>query len=169
MNRVLRAILLEASEDELREALADIGEDLDVLAAGGRAAAQRALSATHDTAEVQDLHRGLGVLLLLLRRREGLSIADLARNAEVDAAELVNIEQDPAFNPNPRTIYQLEQYFNLPDRSLVALSDAVEVNDDVRQEVVRFAASSEDLSSLTTTQRKHLNQFVKFLRKQTDR
>ena len=37
MHRALRDILLEATEDELREAFAGTGEDLDALAARGKA------------------------------------------------------------------------------------------------------------------------------------
>ena len=168
MNRALRELLLEASEDELRKALADTGEDLDALAARGKAAAQRALSETSDGAGVEDLHRGLGALLQMLRRREHLSIDELAQKARVAASELRRIELDPAFDPNPRTIFQIAQYFKLPERSLVVLSGAVIVDDDVREEAVRFAASSEDISGLTKEQRKLLNHFVKFLREHTD-
>ena len=168
MNRALRDLLLEASEDELREALADSGEDFDALAARGKAAAQRALSATTDVAGVEDLHRGLGALLQMLRRREHLSIDELAQKARVDAAELRRIELDPAFDPNPRTIFQLERHFNLRERSLVVLSGAVHVDAGVREEAVRFAANSEDISGLTKEERKLLNHFVKFLREHTD-
>ena len=168
MNRLLRIILLEASEDELQDAFADTGEDLDALTVRGKAAAQRALAEAPDPAGIEDLHRGLGALLQMLRRRERLSIDELAQNARVDASELRRIELDPAFDPNPRTIFQLEQYFKLPERSLVVLSGAVRVDDNVREEAVRFAASSDQISGLTREQRKHLNQFVKFLRELTD-
>lgn len=169
MNRALRDILLEASEDELREALAGTGEDIDALAARGEAVVQRALSEVRDAAGVEDLHRGLGALVQMLRRRDRLSVDELAHNARVAASELRRIELDPAFDPNPRTIFQLEQYFKLADRSLVVLSGAVQVDDDVREEAVRFAASSEHISGLTKEERKHLHQFVKFLTKHTDR
>ena len=104
----------------------------------------------------------------MLRRREQLSADKLAQEARVNASELRRIELDPAFDPNPRTIFQLEKSFKLPSRSLVVLSGAVDVNDNVREEVVRFAASSEDISGLTKEQRKLLNRFVKFLRENTD-
>jgi hypothetical protein len=42
--RALRDILLDSSEGELRQALADSGQDFDLLAARGRAAARRALA-----------------------------------------------------------------------------------------------------------------------------
>ena len=168
MNRALRGLLLDATENELREVLADCGQDFDALAARGRAAAERALSETPDHSEAQDLHRGLGALLQLLRRREHLSIDELAAKALVDVSELRKIELDASFESNPRTIFQLEKHFKLPERSLVILSGAVQVDGDVREEAVRFAASSEDISGLTKEERKLLNHFVKFLREHTD-
>lgn len=169
MNRALRDTLLEASELELREALRGAPEDFEALAASGRAAAQRALATTEDTADVQDLHRGLGALIQMLRRRDRVTVDRLAAQARVDADELRRIELDAAFEPNPRTIYQLEQYFKLPARSLVILSGAVRVDSDVRDEAVRFAASSKNIAELSREERKVLNRFVKFLRGHTDR
>lgn len=168
MNRALRDILLEASEQELREALVGAGEDFDSLAAQGRAIARRALANADDTSDLQDLHRGLGVLIQMLRRLERVSADQLASEARIDLAELRRIELDPTFDPNPRTIFQLEQYFNLPPRILVVLSGAVRVENEVREEAVRFAASSQNISELTGAERKLLNRFVKFLREHTD-
>ena len=169
MHRGLRSILIESSEDELREAFAGTGEDLDALAARGKATAERAIAeVTGAAAGVEDLHRGLGVIVRLLRRKERLSIDELAQNARVAAVELRQIEDDPMFDPSPRTIFQLEQYFKLHERSLVVLSGAVRVDNNIREEAVRFAASSENIQELTKEERKLLNQFVKFLRKHTD-
>lgn len=169
LNRALRDIFLEASEDELREAFAGTGENLDALADRGEAVVRRALSEVRDDANaVEELHRGLGALVQMLRRHGRISIDELARAAQVDVSELRRIELDPAFDPNPRTIFQLERYFDLPERSLVVLSGAVHVDDDVREEAVRFAASSEHVSELTKDERKLLNQFVKFLREHSD-
>lgn len=168
MKRAMRDFLLEASETDLREALTESGEDFDQLAARGLAAAHRALGAHDDAHQVRDLHRGLGALIRLLRRHSHLSIDELANNARIDASELRRIESDPDFDPNPRTIIQLEQYFKLPARSLVILSGAVRVAHDLQNEAIRFAASSEDISQLTREERKLLNRFVKFLREHTD-
>ena len=168
MHRGLRSILIEASDDELREAFAGTGEDLDALAARGRAAADRAIAEATGAAGVADLHRGLGALIQMLRRDKRLSVEELAERARVDAAELQGIERDPTFDPSPRTIYQLEQHFKLRERSLVMLSGAVHVGNDVREEAVRFAASSENIHGLTKKERTLLNQFVKFLTKHTD-
>ena len=207
MHRGLRSILLEASDDELRDAFAGTGEDIDALAARGKAAADRAIAeatgvgdvlppsvqrghvdgedadAVEEVApelavldhrgevpgDVNDLHRGLGALIHMLRRKERLSVDDLAQNARIAATELHSIERDPLFDPNPRTIFQLEQYFNLQDRSLVLLSGAVNVDAAVREEALRFAAHSERIQELTRDERKLINQFVKFLSEHIDR
>ena len=169
MHRGLRSILIEASDDELREAFVGTGEDLDALAARGRAASGRAVAEVAGATGVEDLHRGLGALIQMLRRNKRLSVEELADKARVDASELHGIERDPMFDPNPRTIYQLERYFNLREKSLVVLSGAVRVGNDVREQAVRFAASSGDIHGLTKEERKLLNRFVSFLRKHTDR
>ena len=53
-------------------------------------------------------------------------------------------------------------------RSLVILSGAMHVDNNIREEAVRFAANSEDIQELTNEERKLLNHFVKFLSKHTD-
>lgn len=169
MDRAVRDILLDATEVELREALSDAGVSFDALAASGRAAVSRSLAGADDASTVRDLHRGLGALLQLLRRRDQLSVDELAGRARVDAAELRGIESDATCDPNPRTIVQLEQYFKLPARTLVILSGAVRVDDGVRAEAVRFAASSKNISALSQEERKLMNQFVKILREHTDK
>ncbi len=169
INRALRDIILEASEQELREALAGAAEDFDSLAAQGRAVVQRALANAEKTADLPDLHKGLGVLIQMLRRRERLSADQLASEARIDVAELRRIEIDPTFDPNPRTIFQLERYFKLPPRILVVLSGAVRVSEQVREEAVRFAASSQNMSELSREEQKLLNRFVRFLQEHTDR
>lgn len=168
-NRALRDLILEASEQELREALDGAEESFDSLAAQGRAVIQQTLDTVEKTDDVPDLHRGLGVMIQMLRRRDRLSYEQLASKAHIAVAELRQIENDPTFNPNPRTIFQLEQFFNLPSRALVVLSGAVRVSKQVREEALRFAASSQNMSELSREEKKLLNEFVKFLQEQTDK
>lgn len=169
IHRGLRSIFMEASEDELHEAFVGAEEAFDALAAEGKAAAERAVAEVTGAATVVDLRRGLGTLIQMLRRRQGLSVDQLAENARIAEWELRRIESDPKFEPSPRTIFQLEQYFHLDERILVILSGAVHVDNTIREEAVRFAASSEAIQELTGEERKLLNQFVRFLSKHTDR
>ena len=161
----LRKVILEATEDELNDALQRAGFDPDSLAARGRAAAQRALAAVGEgTSEVMDLHKGLGALVRLLRGRDNLSIPELAEKGRIDPNELEGIEMYPEFEPNPRTIVQLEKVFKLKSRTLILLSGAIKVDDDVRDEAVRFAANSENYSELDREKKRMVNTFVRFLR-----
>lgn len=168
--RALRDLVIDATEEELRADLEGAGENFDALVARGHGVIECALSGSaKDAVLVQDLHRGLGALVRMLRRRDQLSVEKLASAAEIDIAELQAIESEPSKNPHPRTIYQLAKYFHVEPKSLVALSGAVAVNDGVRREAVRFAASSRAMSKLSREERKLLNQFVRFLQDQSDR
>jgi len=167
--RALRDLVVDASEDELRAYLATSGESLDELAGCAQSVVKRALvSASAKTAAVSDLHRGLGALLQMLRRRDRLSTEDLAIAAVVDLTELQAIESDPTVTPHPRTIHQLASYFNLPQRSLLVLSGALDVGQEVRDQAVRFAAKSTGLSKLSREEKNLLSEFVRFLQKYTD-
>ncbi len=168
--RALCDVVIEASEAELRADLSDADEDFESLAARGRAVAKRALeSSREEKVGVEDLRRGLGALIQMLRQKKGISVKDLAVGARVDATELQRIEFDPSFDANPRTIYQLAEYFNLPPRSLVVLSGAVQVEGSMRQEAVRFAACAKNMGKLSREEKRLLNSFVKFLREYTER
>jgi len=167
--KMFRDLIRESTPVDVREAFDDEAAYV-AFANRGRDAVARALAGADrvEEAEVLALHRGLGVLLRLLRRRDGLSVEELARAARVDPAELTRIESDASYDPSPRTIYQLEEHFRLPARSLVLLSGAQDVGDDVRSEAIRFAASADGISTLSRAERKLLNSFVAFLKAHTD-
>ncbi len=168
-SRALRDLILEVPENELCEELSKCGLKSAALAARGRSVAERALANTREeSAEIEDLHRGLGALIQMLRRQNKLSVEELASQARIDVAELRSIELDLSFDPNPRTIYQLEQHFGLPARCLVILSGAAHVESGVREEAVRFAASAKDIGNLSRGEKKLLYRFIKFLGECTD-
>ena len=169
VSRALRDIIMDSSEQEIREALIGSGENFEALVAEGCVAFQRALANVENNEDLPDLRRGLGMLIQLLRRRERLSVDELANKARVNAAELRRIERDATFEPHPRTIFQMERHFQLPPRVLVILSGAVRVGNEVREEALRFAAISENISELSREEREILNRFVKFLQEHTDR
>lgn len=171
MARGLRELVIDASESELREDLSRANESLDALATHAQSVVSRALDrASTRVSLVNDLHRGLGALIQMLRRRDKLSAQELAIGARVDLAELYAIESDPAVVPQPRTIYQVAEYFGLPARSLLMLSGAFEdVAQEVREKAVRFATHSKGMSKLSKEEKRLLNEFVRFLQEQTDR
>lgn len=171
MADALREILLETPEGELRDLVAESGQDFADLVARGRAAVQRALTkSTEEAAQVEELHRGLGPLVLMLRRREQLSSEKLAQQARIDPAELRRIEVDTHFTPSPRTIANLEDFFKLKPRSLAILAGSVRVQRgaELRAEVQRFAAMSSGMSKLSKEEKRLLAKFVTLLSDYTE-
>lgn len=164
-----RAFVLEATEDELDEALQREGADPRELISQADRAIEAAFAkgrggSIQEQRETSSLHKGLSTLLQLLRRERGLSDLELAGKARIDVEELRRIEFDINYTPNPRTVFQLEEYFGLPERTLVILSGAVSVQSpEFEDEVLRFAAHSKDIGKLNRQEKKLLNQFVRFL------
>lgn len=104
---------------------------------------------------------GLGVLVRKLRRRDGLSVAELARRAKVPEDELRLVEHDPHYTARPRLIHQLSEYFQVP---LVALSQMAGTTDQIDRvlynETVKYAAYSDDFEALSSEERAALDGFV---------
>lgn len=105
-----------------------------------------------------------GRFVNLMRRRRGLSMEKLAEEAELEASELLVIEEASNYVPDPRTVYRLAQTFNVPQRSLMELAGlAVANNRGLRREAVRFAARSESVQKLTPEESAALEAFVAVL------
>lgn len=105
-----------------------------------------------------------GKFVNLMRRRRGLSMEQLADAAEVDASELLVIEDDLHHVPEPRTVYKLAQTFDVSQRRLMQLAGLTAANDvGLRQEAIRFAARSESVQKLTPEESAALEAFVAVL------
>lgn len=105
-----------------------------------------------------------GRFVNLMRRRQGLSVEKLAETAALDVGELVNIEENLDYTPEPRTIYQLARTFQVPQKCLMQLAGLAIANDaDFRQEAVRFAARSESMQKLTREENAALEAFIAVL------
>jgi transcriptional regulator with XRE-family HTH domain len=108
----------------------------------------------------------LGAVVVQIRRRDRLTVAQLADRVRVDEDEIISIEQDRHFSPEPRTLHQLSTYMKVPAVSLMKLTpDAANADEEFHDIALKFAASSEDLSALSRVERRRLNEFVKFLAK----
>lgn len=102
--------------------------------------------------------------LIELRRRScGFTPEVLAERADIDLAELVDIEQRGT-TPEPRTIHRLADTLKLPLQGLMELSGLAEPrNHRIGESAVRFAARSESIAKLTPEQREALEEFVRQL------
>jgi len=125
---------------------------------------------TSRTQHPEDLfveRHAFGALVQMLRRDRRLSIAQLAVEAQIEAAEIVAIERDPEYVPRPRTVHQLASFFGLSNRALLKLSNVTAVdNTTLRDAAVRFAAHSTKVIELSSDERQALSEFVKFLSSQ---
>lgn len=106
-----------------------------------------------------------GVLVRLARRSRKLSVAQLAQKLSVDADEVQKIEHDPSYQARPRTISSIAKFLELPLKEVMTLAGAASSNDDAfRTQAMRFAAHSDDMSTLTPEEQELLRNFVRYLR-----
>jgi len=127
---------------------------------------KNARSDTEPQAEEPQNNSVLGLFVFQLRRRDKLTINQLADRLRVSPDEIETIETNPGYGPRPRTLHQLANYSEVPASNLVRLvPDAANVDEKVEQAAYRFAASSDGLSDLSRAERRGFNDFVKFLAK----
>ncbi len=103
------------------------------------------------------------LFLRMLRRREGLSVEELAKRSGIDRAELSAIEWNNGYRPTPLTLHKLGDFYSIPQRRLAALAGAIR-DDTVSEHASRFAAQSESFAKLTREERRVVDEFVKFLK-----
>jgi transcriptional regulator with XRE-family HTH domain len=118
-------------------------------------------------ASLEEPNIAFGRFVSLMRRRRGLTLEKLAEDADVEILDLVEIESDTRHRPEPRTVYQLANFFDVPRDGLLQIAGlTVPKNRRVVEEAVRFAARSEPVSELTDEERGALEAFVAVLSEQ---
>ena len=119
------------------------------------------------SSEDNEPHIAFGRFVRLMRRQRGLSLEELATDADVDMAILVEIENDPHHKPELRTTYQLANYFGVSRSGLMQVAGLTAPKDArLSGEAVRFAARSEPTAALTPEESEALEKFVAVLSKQ---
>jgi transcriptional regulator with XRE-family HTH domain len=120
---------------------------------------------THVTSvELEAPRTAFGRLINLWRRKRGIRLDQLAERANVDLAELIAIEQDVRYIPEPRTVYQLSKTLGVPNERMLQLSGNVIVRDShLGEEAVRFAARADSVEKLSKDEQRALEEFVKYL------
>lgn len=127
---------------------------------------KNARSHTEEQVEEPRSESVLGLFVFQLRRRDKLTVQQLADRLRVSPDEIETIEKNPRYGPRPRTLHQLAKYSEIPTSNLVRLMpDAENADEQVEQAAYRFAASSDGLSDLSRAERRGFNDFVKFLAK----
>ena len=119
------------------------------------------------TMVVEETRIAFGKFVNLMRRRRGFSMEQLAQAADLDPSELLVIEDDVHYVPEPRTVFKLAETFDVSQRRLMQLAGLAAANDaGFRQEAVRFAARSEAIQKLTPEESSALEAFVAVLSEQ---
>jgi HTH-type transcriptional regulator, competence development regulator len=118
----------------------------------------------HASVEAENFRPAFGRLINLWRRKRGLRMDALADTAQIDLTELIEIERNLHYTPEPRTVYHLAKTLGLPSERMLELSGNLVVRDSsLGQEAVRFAARSESVEKLSKDEQRALEEFVKFL------
>jgi len=113
-----------------------------------------------------DAHIAFGRFVNLMRRSRGMGIEAFAEEANLDPGEVLAIEDDVHFIPEPRTVYCLALAFKLPQERLMQLSGLSKARDvGLRAQAVRFAASADPVRELTNEEETALETFVMILSK----
>jgi len=124
----------------------------------------QALQPNLENAVAQSPAVAFGKLVQLLRRDRRLSIAELAIKVDLDLADLKGIEQNPAYKTEPRSVYKLAEFFDVPRKMLLKLSGLTAANDEsLISEALRFAASSDPSAELSKEEKAALRNFIAFL------
>ena len=122
---------------------------------------------TTDTSGEEGPNVAFGRFVNLMRRRKNMSLEQLANDADVDMADLVEIETDPHHKPELRTAYQLANFFQVSRVGLMQVAGLAASKDSTLfDEGVQFAARSEPTAELTPEEGAALEAFVAVLSEQ---
>lgn len=104
-------------------------------------------------------------IIRALRKRKGLTVAELADQLDTDREELAALERQEGYQPGPLLLHKLSRFYGIPQRKLAELAGVVSgVEPALREQASRFAAQSESFAKLTPEERRTLDEFVKFLK-----
>jgi transcriptional regulator with XRE-family HTH domain len=108
--------------------------------------------------------------IALMRRKRGWSIQQLAKQADLDAGELIVIEKDPHTEPELSTVYNLANALALPVQKLIKMAGlAEECSPKLASAGVRFLASSESTAPLNEEEEIALQTFLKVVLEESDK
>jgi len=103
-----------------------------------------------------------GSFVSMLRRRENLTLDELAARAEVDVSELQQIEANE--EPEPSVVHQLAVAFDLPPKELMRFSGLTSPRSSVaREDAVPYAAHSANVGKLSPDESALLDALIREL------
>lgn len=107
-----------------------------------------------------------GRFVELWRRNKGVDAEKFALQCGLDAEEILEIEQDPSYEPEPSAVFKLARVFGVPPKNLLEMAGIIEARSShLREEAVKFAARSAPVSELQPSEREALEAMVSALAK----
>jgi len=127
--------------------------------------------ASAPSSEGDEARIAFGQFVTLARRQRRLAIEALAKAADLDIGELLAIEQhDPHFAPEPRTVYQLANFFGVSRARLMELAGLTRPkNTAFVEQAIKFAARSASVAELNKEEQAVLEGLIKVLSEQDSR
>jgi transcriptional regulator with XRE-family HTH domain len=102
--------------------------------------------------------------LQLLRRNNGLTVDELAKQTEIPRQILADMERSNDI-PEPFILTQLSDFYQIPRTQMLRLAGVVrDVDEDFVEHASKFAAQSESFDQLTSEEKNALDAFMKYLR-----
>lgn len=107
---------------------------------------------------------GFSTLLRQLRLSKGLSVEALASKLDIDVQEIILLERQVGYKASPRSLVALADYYKIPTKIFLQIGGAIKnIDPDMEQEMIRYAAESESFEKLTSEEKKLLNRTVKII------
>src|ERR1051325_6466457 len=108
-----------------------------------------------------DTRIALGAFVSVWRRNQGGDAARLAKKAGLKPQEILEIEHDPHYEPEPEAVRKLAKLFSLPAKPLLELAGLSQPQTAaLREEAVRFAARSESVAARNEHERGAFEAFI---------
>ncbi len=123
------------------------------------------LTMTSGDPEAGPMHYAFRLFVQMLRRRRGLTVDDVARQAGLPRDEVISLERTPGGRPTVEAIHRLSELYDVPESKLMALAGIVkDVPDPIRSQASRFVARSESFVKLTREERQAVDEFLGVLK-----
>jgi transcriptional regulator with XRE-family HTH domain len=117
--------------------------------------------------EVETIRFVFREVIRRLRKSRGFTQEEFAKKLDLDKDEVFAMEHNSDYKPDPLTLFKLSKFYGIPQRKLAELAGAVaRVPGEMQVQASRFAAQSDSFSKLTPEEKRILDEFVTFLKKE---
>ena len=128
-----------------------------------KALARRHSRSSHPDVNERTAKSAFGRLVELRRRERGLAAECLAERADLELADVIELEHGVAESPEPRTVFKLAEVLGLPIGGLMQLAGLAELGPRLSEAAASFNARLRPSGKLSREERDALARFVGML------